>query len=76
MTQHDRIVRYCELNGTITPMEAFTELGITKLSTRIGELERRGVKFNREREKSKNRYGEECVYMRYWLDREEVCLNG
>lgn len=35
--QHERILRFLDENGSITPMEAFSELGITKLSTRIGE---------------------------------------
>ena len=68
MTQGQRIIDYLKHNRTITPFEAFSELGITKLSTRIGELERETFfTFNRERVKSKNRYGEEVSFMRYSL---------
>jgi len=68
MTQGQRIIDYLKQNRTITPFEAFSELGITKLSTRIGELERETFfTFNRERVKSKNRYGEDVSYMRYSL---------
>lgn len=67
MTQAERIKQYLIDFGSITPMEAFSDLGITKLSTRIGEMERAGEKFERQMEKSKNRYGEPTHYMRYRL---------
>lgn len=68
MSQHARIIEYMELFGSITPMQAFTDIGCTKLSTRIGELEREGYKIGRERVKATNRFGEKCSYMRYWLE--------
>ena len=37
-TQYDQIYRYVKQHGSITPMEAFSELGITKLATRISEM--------------------------------------
>ena len=48
-------------------MEAFVDLGITKLSTRISELIRDGVDINKETERSANRYGEVTHYTRYSL---------
>lgn len=65
MNQHQLILQYLENNGSITPMEAFRELGITKLSTRIGELSRMGYQFDRVMETSLNRNGHECRFMRY-----------
>lgn len=42
-------------------------VGITKLSTRIGEMERKGlVKVTRETERGNNRFGEPCSYTRYF----------
>lgn len=38
MSQHDLIVEYFKHNHSITPMEAFEQLGITKLATRISEM--------------------------------------
>lgn len=67
MTQHERIINYMEQYGSITPYDAFIDLGITKLSTRIGELKREGVKIEQRREKTENRFGEVCQYTRYWL---------
>ena len=47
MTQSDRIMKYLEMNGSITPMEAFSDLGITKLATRISEMVRAGAKIKK-----------------------------
>ncbi len=67
MTQHEAIIRYMKDFGSITPMEAFSDLGITKLSTRIGELCRNGIAIDREYVSSTNRYGETTKYMKYRL---------
>lgn len=67
MTQGERIIQYIKDFGSITPMEAFAELGITKLATRISELSRKGYVFNKVYVKSKNRYGDPVYYMQYSL---------
>lgn len=41
-TQYDKIYNHIKRFGSITPKEAFFELGITKLSTRISEMVRSG----------------------------------
>ena len=41
-TQAQQIRRYVRQNGSITPMEAFFELGVTKLATRISEMQKDG----------------------------------
>lgn len=56
MTQGERILDYIDRFGSISPMEAFSDLGITKLATRISE---------KTMEERKNRYGETTRYMRY-----------
>lgn len=67
-TQKVRIIKYIKEFGSISPIQAFTDLGITKLSTRIGELEREsGYSFVREQGKGKNRYGETCHFTVYKL---------
>lgn len=67
MNQYQRIKQYINAFGSITPKDAFADLGITKLSTRIGEMERKGlIKVNRVTEKSTNRFGEPCSYTRYY----------
>ena len=65
MTQGKRILLYMDTFGSITPMEAFSDVGITKLATRISEMRRDGLEFEQTYEKSKNRFGEPVYYMRY-----------
>ena len=65
MTQCEKIVEYIREYGSITTMEAFTDLGITRLASRIHDLQRDGFAIEREIIKGKNRYGETIHYMRY-----------
>ena len=65
MNQHKAILDYLEAHGSITPMEAFSNLGITKLSTRISEMISLGYNFRKIPTEGKNRYGEPVRYMRY-----------
>lgn len=65
MTQRERVLKYIYDFGSISPMEAFKDLGITKLATRISELSRMGYQFDKVYEASKDRYGQCCHFMRY-----------
>ena len=67
MTHHQRIYDYMSRFGSISPMEAYNHLGETKLSTRIGEMRRRGIEIEGREEVGKNRFGQEVRYMRYRL---------
>ena len=42
MTQREQILQYIKDFGSITPMEAFSDLGITKLATRVSEMRKEG----------------------------------
>ena len=64
-TQRQLILRYIEDNGSITPMEAIAEFGITKLATRISEMRKDGMEFDIEMIDSVNRYGKPVRYARY-----------
>lgn len=68
MTQCERIKEYIFLNGSITTFEAFTELGITRLASRIHDLQEQGEPIIREKVRSKNRYGEPVTYTRYKIE--------
>lgn len=68
MTQEQRIIEYIDLFGSITTTEAFTDLGITRLASRIHDLQKSGYDIKREMVKGKNRYGEPIHYMRYSLN--------
>ena len=65
MNQYQLILDYIEEHGSITTMEAFLDLGITKLSTRISELIRRGVKISKVSVMVPNRRGKLCRVTRY-----------
>ena len=65
MTQHQLILVHLDTYGSITPMEAFSEYGITKLATRVSELRRQGVAISGEMLDATNRYGEPVRFMRY-----------
>ena len=67
LNQKQKIVAYLEKHDSLTTFEAFTELGITKLPTRISELIRDGYRFEKKMVKSLNRDGESCEFMRYRL---------
>ena len=71
MTQGDQIISYLKTFKTITPFDAFTQLGVTKLSTRISELKKEGYKFKDSWIKTKNRWGKEIKYKSYSLIRSE-----
>ena len=71
MTQSERILKYIQDFGSITPMQAFGDLGITKLATRISEMRSDGIKIHKEPVKTRNRYGEPVRYMCYSLEAEQ-----
>lgn len=66
MTQAERIIEFMEEHGSITPMEAFNKLKITKLSTRISEMRASGMEIDGEMITKKNKYGK-TRFMRYTL---------
>ena len=65
MTQREAILQYIEDFGSITPMDAYGDLGITKLATRVSEMAKDGIHLKHTMEKGKNRYGKPMRYMRY-----------
>lgn len=67
MTQKEMVVKYIKDFGSVSPMEAFSDLGITKLATRVSELIRDGEDIKKVPEKRLNRYGKSCRYTRYTM---------
>ena len=65
MTQNQMILRYMDDFGSISTMEAFVDLGVTRLASRIHEIISSGVAIEKEMVHSKNRYGKPISYMRY-----------
>lgn len=71
LNQRDRVYQYIQTNGSITSMDAFHDLGITALSARINELEKKGIRIIRKRIESINRYGSPTHYTRYSFPEED-----
>ncbi|MBP5705583.1 MAG: hypothetical protein J6X12_12965 [Paludibacteraceae bacterium] len=53
--------------GSISPKEAYNDLGVMRLASRISEMRMRGVAIGSKMETGKNRYGEPIKYKRYFL---------
>ena len=67
MSQKELILKYIADFGSISTFEAYADLGITQLATRIKELKEKGYQFKTENVKTKNRYGRPSHYYKYYL---------
>ena len=65
MTQCDRILKYMDDFGSISTMQAFADLGITRLASRIHDLKRMGISIESNTVSKQNRYGEMTHYSVY-----------
>jgi hypothetical protein len=73
MTQKTDLLDYLERHGSITRLEAFTDLGIAELASRVGELERDGIEIPRKRIEVTARNNRKChvtQYLRPTIQRE------
>ena len=66
-TQKELVLRYLNDFGSITRIQSFLDLGVCELSSRIGELEEDGYKFDRKPMTLKNRYGVTVTVTEYSL---------
>lgn len=66
-TQKQRIINYIREFGSISSFEAYADLGITQLGTRIDQLKKEGYEFRTEWKSNTNRFGEKTEYKRYYL---------
>lgn len=60
-----RVMGYMEQFGGITSLEAFQDLGITRLAAVIFDLKKNGVPIKTDRVSAINRYGEQVSFARY-----------
>lgn len=65
--QKKRVLAYMKEHGGITSLEAFNELGVTRLSAVIFNLKADGVKVGKKAEKGLNRFGEKTCFDRYFV---------
>lgn len=66
-TAEERVFSFMLDFGGITTLDAFVELGDSRLSARIFTLKEKGVPIGDERIKVKNRYGEKRSVKRYFI---------
>ena len=67
MTQRERVLEYMKDFGSISSMEAFKDLGVTRLSAVVFDLKKDGHPIQSKKEKVKNRYGETVYFSRYFI---------
>lgn len=67
LTQRDKVLNYIRQFGFITSWQAYQDLGITQLASRIFELKELGYEFKKTRVNTQNRLGEPTHYDEYRL---------
>lgn len=67
MTQCEMIINYIKTYGSITTMDAFMDLGVTRLASRIHDLRDEGYLIEGETVKGRNRFGKPVSFMKYSL---------
>lgn len=65
MSQWELVLAYIKAHGSITSLQAVTDLGIIDLAGRVRDLRHRGFQIIATPETGKNRYGDKCRYVRY-----------
>lgn len=71
-TQEERVLEYMQRFGYITTLDAFNDLGITRLSAKIFNLRKAGYEIPDETIKVKNRFGEEVHVKKYMLAEDKL----
>lgn len=71
VTQCQRILDYMDQFGSISTLEAFQDLGVARLASRIHDLKGMGYNIKSEIKSSKNRYGEDVHFKVYRPAEEE-----
>lgn len=67
MTCDERVLSYMKQFGSITPMEAYTRIGVYRLSGSIFNLRKEGHCITTNMVLVRNKYGEKCRVARYSL---------
>jgi hypothetical protein len=66
-TQTERVLDYINEFGSITQLEALSQLGVMRLASRVSDLKKLGYPITSEIVAVKNRYGENCYIKKYRL---------
>lgn len=71
ITQCDKVLQFIKVNGSITSMQAFYNLGVTRLAARIANLRERGVGIESKTVSGKAKDGTPIHYSVYSLSHEK-----
>ena len=71
LTQCDKVLQFIKVNGSITSMQAFYNLGVTRLAARIADLRERGVGIESKTVSGKAKDGTPIHYSVYSLSHEK-----
>lgn len=74
-TQCEQVMEYMERFGSITTMQAYEDLGVTRLASRINDLRNQGIDIEGTTRTGKNRFGKKVSFKEYRL-KEETCKQG
>ena len=70
-TQCDKVLQYMIRFGSITQLEALSDIGCMRLASRISDLRDRGYAIGRRMKTAKNRYGDSVSFAEYYLIEED-----
>lgn len=70
-TQCQRLLVYMRKNGSVTQLEALSDLGVLRLASRISELRKNGHKIGSKQVAVTNRWGEKAHVKSYYLLKED-----
>jgi len=63
--QCQRVIKFLRDNEVITSYDAWSELGIMRLASRVHDLSNDGYVFSKTRKRVYNKWGERCCVMEY-----------
>ena len=69
-TQCDKVLEYMKTFGSITQLQALSDIGCMRLASRISDLRYQGYAIGRRIKTSKNRYGDSVSFAEYYLEEE------
>lgn len=70
-TQCDKVLEYMRQFGSITQIQALSDIGCMRLASRISDLRHHGYPIGRRIKTCKNRYGESVSFAEYYLIEED-----
>lgn len=75
-TQQQRVYDYMKRFGSITSLQAFADLGVTRLADVIFKLKKAGVLITTEMVDAQNRFGDPVRHARYSLTLQDDLFGG